>query len=203
LNPTRPAQEVICDLFSLFAASVAERQALAEEVPSVREVSTDCMPESYQRLLAHPYHMTVALEQFYGRPVYLKVLRRYRAGSWYARKILLLLVGTEQVVEFGIMRIDLDACTPAVRRGIVAEEEPLGRLLIRHNIPRTIEPGPFLHIGLTPKLAQYFRVPHHGSTYARLARVASQGRPVVELLEMVAPMNESDRPREQTDPGGS
>ena len=54
--------------------------------------------------------MTVTVEEFYGSPVDVRVLECRRDGNEYARKILLTAHATGQVVQFGLVRINLGVC---------------------------------------------------------------------------------------------
>jgi len=166
-------------LFAIFPGPV--------DLPAVEEVPAEALPEPYHRLLVHEHHMTVALEAHHGKPVYVRVLERHRQGSWYARKSLLFLVGTERVVQFGIMRINLDLCSPQVRRTILDESTPLGRILIRHNVLRRIEPTAFLRVTPGPAMIKWFSLDSPRPTYGRIALIHCDHKPAVELLEIVTP----------------
>jgi hypothetical protein len=170
------------DITTLFAAFGDQGR-----VPEHVEVPAAEVPEPYQGLLVHEHHMTVTVERHHGRPVYLRVLGRHREGSWYARKILLLPVGTDKVVQFGIMRINLDLLARQVRQQVLDENTPLGRILIKHNVLRRIEPTAFLRIVPNEALMKYFGVTEPRVTYGRLAIIHCDDRPAVELLEVVAP----------------
>ena len=76
-----------------------------------------------------------------------------RHGNEYARKILLTAQSTGRVVQFGLVRINLGACTEPVRNEIVEEKTPLGRMLIRHNMLRRIEPLAYLRVSLSEVMA--------------------------------------------------
>jgi hypothetical protein len=78
------------DLAALYAPF---RGGLA--LPAVEPLGAEHVPEPYNKLLIHEHHMTVTVEAHHGKPVYLRVLGRHRAGPWYSRKILLLPVGTD------------------------------------------------------------------------------------------------------------
>ncbi len=167
------------DLFAVFPGSSGP--------PEHEEIPAEAVPEPYRSLLVHDQHMTVTMEAFHGKPVYVRVLQRHRSGSWYARKILLFLVGTERVVQFGIVRINLNVCSREVRRAILEESAPLGRILIRHNILRRIEPLSFLRISTRGELGKLFRLDQPAMTYGRLALIHYEGHPAVELLEVPTP----------------
>jgi chorismate-pyruvate lyase len=179
---SEPPKTIGPDLRTLYATFPG-----AGEPPVCDEVPAAAVPPPYHRLLVHEHHMTVTVEAHHGRPVYLRVLRRHRAGPWYARMILLLPVGTDRVVQFGIMRINLDLCGTQVRREIVAENTPLGRILIKHNVLRRIEPTAFLRVTPNADLMTWFDLAEPRTTYGRLAIIHCDDKPAVELLEIVAP----------------
>jgi chorismate-pyruvate lyase len=157
--------------------------------PDAVEVSADDVPEPYHKLLVHRHHMTVTVERFYGSPVDVRVLGCRRTGHEYARKILLALKNDPaRVVQFGLVRINLGACTEPVRNSIVEGKTPLGRVLIQHNMLRRIEPLTFLRVTLSPKMAEWFRVPAVSETYGRVGVIYTGDRPAVEVLEILAPV---------------
>src|SRR5207247_79862 len=99
-------------LFALFPGPDAD---LSYEV-----VPGDDVPEPYHRLLVHEQHMTVTVEEHHGSLVNVWVLERHYDGPSYARKILLALQSTNEVVQFGIVRINLDMTSPEVREALLA-----------------------------------------------------------------------------------
>jgi hypothetical protein len=169
------------DPVRLFAVFGNQLPAICEVVPA------DSLPEPYHGLLVHEDHMTVTLEAYYGKPVEVRVLDRRQAASLYARKILLTLQAGGRVVLFGIVRIDLDVCSPAVRQAILSEILPLGRILIEFNVMRRIEPTAFLRIETDQELSRWFGVPALRTTFGRLGIIHCEQRPAIELLEIVAP----------------
>jgi hypothetical protein len=168
-------------LFGLFPAPSLE------EMPEYELVPADEVPSPYQELLVHEHHMTVTVEHHHGDLVDVRVLARERQPDWYARKILLVLQKTRRVVQFGIARIHLAYCSPAVQEEILAAQTPLGRILIRHNVLRRIEPKAFLRVLPGPAMMKWFGLQRPQSTYGRLAMIYCDEKPAVELLEIVAP----------------
>ena len=167
-------------LFALFPGADA---ALDYEI-----VPGEDVPEPYRGLLVHEHHMTVTVESYHGSPVNVWVLERHYDGSYYARKILLALQSTDKVVQFGIVRMNLDMTSPAVREAILAARTPVGRVLIQHNVLRRIEPVAFLKIRPTAEqLAWFGNGVEAEELYGRLAIIHFEGKPAVELLEIVAP----------------
>jgi chorismate-pyruvate lyase len=150
-------------------------------------VAADQVPEPYHRLLVHEHHMTVTVEAHHGDLVNVVVLERRHQGDTYSRKILLALQQTGQVVQFGLVRIRLEYCSAAVRAAILAQKTPLGRILIQHDVLRRIEPTAFLRITPGPEMLRWFKLTTPHATYGRLALIYCDGKPAIELLEIVAP----------------
>jgi chorismate-pyruvate lyase len=159
----------------------------ADDLPAYEIVPAELVPQPYHGLLVHEHHMTVTVEAFHGGPVDVRILARRRHGHFYARKILLVLQGTGRIVQFGIVRIDLRQVSPAVRDEIVAGQTPIGRILINHDVLRRIEPKAFLRIAAGPRQMAWFGLSEPRPLYGRLALIHCDGRPALELLEVVAP----------------
>ena len=157
--------------------------------PEAVEVSAEDVPEPYQKLLVHTHHMTVTVEQYYGSPVGVRVLSRRREGDEYARKILLSLKDDPaNVVQFGLVRIDLGVCPEAVRTAILEGKTPLGRVLIQNDMLRRIEPVAFLRVSLGRTMAEWFRAAPGTETFGRIGVIYTGDRPAVEVLEILAPL---------------
>src|SRR5262245_42363888 len=155
---------------------------------SYEVVPGDDVPEPYRGLLVHEHHMTVTVEEYHGSLVNVWVLERRYDGPSYSRKILLALQSTNKVVQFGIVRINLDMTSPEVRAALLAARTPVGRILIEHNVLRRIEPLAFLKIRPNAAQLAWFGAGVVAETlYGRLAIIHFEGKPAVELLEIVAP----------------
>ena len=151
------------------------------------EIRAEAMPEPYRSLLAHHEHMTVAMERHHGGPVEVQVLASRRDGDYYSRKIVLRRPGDRRVVLFGIPRLNLQLLDESVRQELLAEQKPLGRLLIEHNVMREVQLASLYRVELGPDLATWFQQPPGEITYGRTAFLYCDGYPAVELLEIVAP----------------
>ena len=150
-------------------------------------VPADQVPEPYHGLLVHEHHMTVTVEAHHGSLVDVRVLDRKHDGDCYARKILLAKQSDGRIVQFGLVLIWLNYCSPEVRAEIVAEKTPLGRILINHNVLRRIEPTDFLRVTPGPEMMEWFRLTAPTPAYGRLALIHCDGKPAIELLEIVTP----------------
>jgi len=160
----------------------------ADGLPSAESIPSYEIPEPYRALLVHHHHMTVTVENFYADRVEVRVLESRRSGSEYARKILLELAGNRRVVQLGVVGIDLDLLSPAVRDRIVAEGTPLGRVLIEHNVLREVHPTGYLRIAPNASLRNWFGMAVDEPLYGRLGVITADGRPAIEVLEILAPV---------------
>ena len=166
-------------LFALFPTT--------PDVPTAEPVEADELPDPYHGLLAHTDHMTVTVEQFYGRPVGVKVLACARDGDEYARQIVLAVPGG-RVVQFGLVRIDLGVCPPPVRDAILEGRTPLGRVLIEHDMLRRIEPAGYLRVTPGETLGGWLGCPAGAVTFGRLGVIYTGDRPAIEVLEILTPI---------------
>ena len=157
------------------------------ELPDFELVSGDDIPQPYRDLLVHDQHMTVTLERFHRRAVVLRVLAQHRAGDEYGRMIVLGLQGSDEVVEFGIFRMDLSCCDEKVRDEVVAGKTPLGRVLIQHDVLRRIEPVAFLKIVPGSSLSSWLGLESPQPTYGRIAEIHCNNKLAIELLEVIRP----------------
>ena len=173
-------------LAGLFYANIAELGAF-------EEVLAEAMPEPYRRLLAHHEHMTVAVERHHGSRVDVQVLATKQTGDYYSRKIVLHRQSDRKAVLFGIPRLNLRLVDEDVRREILSENKPLGRVLIDHNVLREVQLASLYRVIPGPDLCQLFGLPASLATYGRTAFIYCDGFPAVELLEIVPPELASDR----------
>jgi hypothetical protein len=148
-------------------------------------LAPESLPESARRLLVHHDHMTVTLESAAGCPMELFVLREHQEGDDYARLILLKPRGLDHVVEFGILRLDLRAASPEVRRDVLAKTAPLGNILIRHNVLRKVEPRGYFRFDATSPVTGSFSDSTLAETFGRIATISYEGRRAIRLLEVV------------------
>ena len=106
-------------------------------------MAADKVPPPYHGLLVHDQHMTVTVEAYHGSLVNVRVLEHRLEGDVYARKILLALQANDKVVQLGSFASSSISSVPRSAE-IVSRQTPLGRILIEHNVLRTIEPTSFL-----------------------------------------------------------
>src|SRR5690606_19825453 len=92
-----------------------------------------------------------------------------------------------RVVQFGIMRINMDVLLPAVQAEIESEQIPLGRILIQHDVLRKIHLMSLWKITPGEDLRRIFGMSQSTTTYGRAAVIDCNDEPAVELLEIVTP----------------
>jgi hypothetical protein len=159
-------------------------QLIAEAV----HVPAGATPEPYKSMLAHDHHMTVEMESYHRCMVNVEVLADRLEGNEYYRKIILRNASNQKVVQFGIVRFNFDYVTPAVKEEILSKRTPLGRVLINHNVLRTIDLGAIIRVKTGPALAECLNIPDGTTTYGRLATIFCNGKPAVDVLEVTIPL---------------
>ena len=173
MPPDTPAPTVS----ELLAPFPAAGPLPAEVVPAAE------LPEPYRRLLDHTHHMTVTVEAFHGGPVDVRVLESVRAGDDYARRILLTRRSDGTVVQYGVVRIDLAALSATVREEVLGGQVPLGRVLIAHDVLRTVTPTAFLRVTPAGELRAWLG---DGATFGRLGVLTVEGRPAIRVCEILS-----------------
>ncbi|MEM6470426.1 MAG: hypothetical protein AAF802_12795 [Planctomycetota bacterium] len=147
-------------------------------------------PEPYNSLLNHHAHMTVTVESHHEQAVNVVVhrLRRNEAGgNWYSREITLRTTESDRVVQYGIVRLDVDALQPEVWQEIESQRIPLGRVLINHRVMRDVQLCRLWRFHSGVHLASMLETQHATIVYGRTALIYCDGHPAIELLEVVSP----------------
>lgn len=152
--------------------------------PECVVVHPDGIPHPADALLVHHEHMTVVLQKHHGRPVNVHVLEEHLHGDTYTRKISLTPVGSDKVVEWGIVRLHFQYMSPVVRDEILAKKMPLGAILIKHNVHRRIKPRYFLRFPQDGQVLNLFPGSHSEPAWGRLGTIFCNDEPCIELLEL-------------------
>jgi chorismate-pyruvate lyase len=164
-------------------------QFYAEEnqpLPPLNEVEGEAVPEPYRTLLVHQNDMTPTLEKFYGGAIHLDVLGRRSRGEAYFREVILRLDTTNQPVEFGAIKINLDRFSPETRAEILAERLPLGHLLQEHKIPHTSRPSAYLRFASDKLINQMLGLTGARVLYGRRNTLYDpQNHPLAEIVEIL------------------
>jgi chorismate-pyruvate lyase len=151
----------------------------------IEAISAADMPTVGRKLLDHEHHMTVTVEDHHHCEVDVQVLETLFTGQAYSRKILLTKQTDSTVVQFGIVRLNFEFLATHIQQEIRAENTPLGRILINHNVLRRVELAQLWKIQVGQDLAELFRVSPNTIVYGRTAWIYCNGEPAIELLEVV------------------
>ena len=151
------------------------------------EVAVDELPAVERTLLGHDQHMTLTVEAHHGSPVDLKVLDTHVTTTHYARKILLVRSSDGLTVQFGIARLHLDFLEVDVRSQVESQQVPLGRILVQHNVLRTVRLLSLWRIRPSAELIERLDLEAPKICYGRTALIYCNTVPGVELLEIVRP----------------
>lgn len=151
----------------------------------IEAISAAEMPTVARKLLDHEHHMTVTVEDHHHCEVDVQVLETLFTGQAYSRKILLSKQTDRAVVQFGIVRLNFEFLATHIQQEILAENTPLGRILINHNVLRRVELSQLWEIQVGQDLAELFCVSPNTIVYGRTAWIYCNGEPAIELLEVV------------------
>jgi chorismate-pyruvate lyase len=157
------------------------------ELPLATIIPADDVPPPYHDLLVHHGHMTEALERYYASPVAVHPYRVHQHGEMYGRKLDLSLFSSGKIVMTGLMIINLTFVREEIARQIVAGTTPLGRILVDNNVLREVSSGAYLRLDPADPIVARFRQEKARPAYGRLATIFFDGKPAVDLLEIVAP----------------
>jgi len=149
------------------------------------EVTSEEIPPATRGLLNHEQHMTVTVESFHSCPVEVNVLRSQLEGDWYAREIILRRSSDQEIVQYGIVRLNLVLLADSVREEILAAIKPLGRVLIEHDVLRSVRLVSLQRIVAGPVLRRLFGLNPGDVCYGRTAIIYCDEQPAIQLLEVV------------------
>lgn len=152
----------------------------------------DDVPVPYSDLLNHDQHMTVTVESFFQEPVDVSVHRYRQHDRFYSREITLVTQQSKRIVQYGIVRLNIDAVETPVWDMISSRETPLGRVLIQNDVLRKVELVQLWEIKAGPCLAEKMHSVIGQTFYGRTAMITCDGTEAIELLEIVASV---DQPR--------
>jgi chorismate-pyruvate lyase len=158
-------------------------------LPRIVCVEPRQMPVPCRRLLAHNNDMTPTLEKFFGESVALQVCSRQREGDTYLREVVLALADSGTPVEYGAIRIHLKHFPGPVRRRILADDHPFGRILQEEGIAHLGWPQAFFWIQPDDHMRRLLGFdqarPLHGR---RNVLLDGRRRLLAEVIEILAPL---------------
>jgi hypothetical protein len=129
--------------------------------------------------------MTLTLEAHFGGRVTLRALSTFRKESSYFRRVLLVQEYSARPVEMGAIRIDLDAFPTPVRRKILGNVVPLGRLLRDGGVDFKSRPVEFLAVTPNSEMMGVFWMREARTLYGRRTEMTLRGRKVGDIVEIL------------------
>lgn len=157
------------------------------DLSAICPIAGPAMPRPYRDLLVHEGDMTQRLEHHYRDAILLKALHVIREPDQLLRKVILT-DSTGRLVEFGVIRIFLDAFDEEVRPLVESCRYPLGGLLARFSIPRRSDLQGFFSIDSDTNLNQIMGLTQTTRLYGRLNRLVTDAdRTLAEVVEILPP----------------
>lgn len=171
-------------------------------LPLVEIALPETLPEAERKLLVHEGDMTSALMQFYGSGLHLEVLRCETRGESYLREVVLHLNDSNEAVEFGAIKIQLDLLPSCARRAILEGRVPLGQILKDFKVSYTSRPKAFLKVVPDAFIRKALRMLGSPVVWGRRNTLSLPDRgpfaEIVEILPPVAPQGSGTRPSSET-----
>lgn len=158
------------------------------ELPPIKRVSGEQVPEPYRSLLVHQGDMTSTLENFHADRIHLRVVGRDRRNGHYYREVVLQLDGSEKPVEFGAIKINLDLFPAEGQAQILKERHPLGRILKESGMKFSSRPQGYLRIASDALINDVLKLRETQLLYGRRNTLFdAEGRHLAEIVEILPP----------------
>jgi len=155
------------------------------EPPKIKIVQPSDIPLPYQSLLVHDTDMTLTLERHFGGQVALRSLSTFTSGSSYFRRVLLVQEYAGQPVEMGAIRIKLGAFSGALRRKILRNEIPLGRILRDGRFDYSSRVMAYLEVTPNSEMMGVFWMREPRVLYGRRTEIVRNGSKIGDIVEVL------------------
>jgi hypothetical protein len=153
--------------------------------PRVEQIDADDIPSPYRSLLVHTNDMTLTLERHFGGRVVLRPLATFTSGPSYFRRVLLAQEYTGRPVEMGAIRIKIGAFSERIRREILKNDVPLGRLLRDGGVDYESRPKVFLAVEPNPEMMGVFWMRESRTLYGRRTEMMQDGAKIGDIVEVL------------------
>ena len=169
---------------TLYPLDVVYRRA-GVEAPDMRIVAPYEIPMPYRSMLVHEDDMTITLERHFGGRVILRALSTFTSGAWYFRRVLLVQEYTGRPVEMGAIRMKLDRFGARLKKQILKNEVPLGRLLRDSGFKYVSHAMAFLAITPNPEMMGVFWMRESKTLYGRRTEIVRDGTKIGDIVEVL------------------
>jgi chorismate-pyruvate lyase len=153
--------------------------------PIVKVIDQDDIPLPYRSLLVHKIDMTLTLERHFGGRVVLRPLSTFTSGPWYFRRVLLAQEYSGRPVEMGAIRIRTGAFGERIRRQILRNDIPLGRLLRDGGVEYESRPKAYLSITPNSEMMGVFWMREPRTLYGRRTEMIHEGKKIGDIVEVL------------------
>ena len=179
----RPTRRV-SDRDTLYPLDVVYRRA-GVEMPATKIVAPYEIPMPYRSLLVHEDDMTITLERHFGGRVVLRALSTFTSGAWYFRRVLLVQEYSGRPVEMGAIRMKLDGFGARLKKQILKNEVPLGRILRDSGFKYVSRAIAFLAITPNPEMMGVFWMRESRTLYGRRTEIVNDGTKIGDIVEVL------------------
>ncbi len=181
--PTRRSSS----LNPLYPLDIVYRRA-GVELPGMKIVAPHQIPMPYRSLLVHEDDMTITLERHFGGRVVLRALSTFMHGAWYFRRVLLVQEYSGRPVEMGAIRMKLNAFGARLKKQILENEVPLGRILRDGSFKYISQARAFLAITPNPEMMGVFWLREPRTLYGRRTEIVRDGNKIGDIVEVLPPV---------------
>lgn len=154
-------------------------------LPKVEAIDPEKIPLPYRLLLVHTTDMTLTLERHFGGRVALRPLATFASGPWYFRRVLLAQEYTGRPVEMGAIRIKIGVFSDRIRRQILKNDVPLGRLLRDGGVQYESRPKAFLSVTPNSEMMGVFWMREPRTLYGRRTEMIHDGAKIGDIVEVL------------------
>ena len=155
------------------------------EPPRAIPIGPEDIPQPYRSLLVHTTDMTLTLERHFGVRVVLRPLSTFTQGPWYFRRVLLSQEYTGRPVEMGAIRIRIGSFPERIRKQILQNDVPLGRLLRDGGVQYQSLPKMFLAVTPNPAMMGVFWMREPKTLYGRRTEMMHNGTKIGDIVEVL------------------
>jgi len=163
--------------------------AEGRSLPFIERIEGNAMPQPYRQLLVHDGDMTPTLERFHKSRISLKLFdKRLGDDGWLSRRVALLLDETDQPVEFGAIRINLNLFSEEARQHICEGKRPLGTILNEDGLMHSSRPVAYLRVKSDDLINETLSLNGSQTLYGRRNVLFNElNQPLAEVVEILPP----------------
>jgi hypothetical protein len=164
------------------------REVCRTPVDALGLVPPDALPEPAHGLLVHRNDMTSTLASHHGSSLRVQVLQQRSEAGFHLREVFLRTADTDQIVEYGVIAINLDRFTAPQQAEIEAGKVPLGALLHEFGTPFVSSPRGFFSVAAPDLAATPLAAAGEGPGYGRFNRLTTEtGEDIAWIMEILPP----------------